>query len=424
VKPLVPALSCALVLGCAPEVRLAPSPPSPSNDTASASPSFSAWEAARIDELAAVDRRLALRMRREPTEVDLFSFDARSLRLEAVARRVASPPRGSERDSKEVEILSRLIAEERARVDEERQLPRSGSELVRGVVATWTTPSSVKDLREYDAWVSSKIDEVLASLAPAASAGSLRSVEITELEDALDPLERLAEPSGYPGTQGTIARLRVALGTSRAAASKGMGWEALHQRLLLHLGVGESESVLREELAQTEGRLRAEAGAALTAAGEADARLARRSSEALVLAEGGCQGQGGASPVRGFAPPPDRSFVCSALHQMADARPEADVRTLLALHDAVTVATWAFAIHVDDVDPVEAPHGRSLLSDVPPERVGRLVRLAAVRPLACIAVARMATILEAKEGDERRARATRWIAYGDAPLDIVARDVR
>jgi len=389
-------------------------------DASESSRAFSAWEGARLTELAAVDPRLALRLGTAPGDSDPFAFDARAWKLEAIAGRIANRPRAQDASSEERELLTRLVAEEQVRVEEERRLPQSGSELVRALVATWTTPSSMKDLREHDAWLASKEDEILAALQPSCP---LSATQVVELEDALDPLERLATPAGYPATQGAIARLRVALGASRPAPEKGLGWDELHRRLVVHLGIADSQAALREEVAGTEARLRAEAGVRLSSAGETEARKVLKDG-GEGLSDGVCKAEAGPpSGVRGLGPSPERAFVCMTLRELASGGPEADLRAVVDLHDAVTIASWAFAIHVDGVDPVEAPHGRPLLGELPPERQGRLVRLAAVRPVACIAVARMALLLDSGGGgpEGRRERAKRWLARGDAPLDLVQR---
>jgi hypothetical protein len=426
-----------------------------------APPSFAEWEQARLAELATVDPRLSLRMRLQPTEADsqkavlgailaedqglrvlgqradLFSFDGRARELDRIAARVASPPRsvpGSDvslTEGKEVELLARMVAEERARVDEERRLPSSASALVRGILVTWSAPASMAELRERDEWLAARLDEVSASMAGA----SLRAVEVTELEDALDPLERLANPSGFPHAQGALARLRVALGAAHAGSGSGMGWPRLHDRLVVHLGVAEPEPALRAELAHTEARLREEAKAELAALPDGDARDALRAAGSLVVDGTSvtsrssaraaiCEGEGSASRVRLFQPPPERAVVSASLCAVAVARTDATAAALLvALHDAVAIATWAVVIHVDHVDPDDAPRGHFLLGDVAPEEMGKLIRFAATRPAACIASARMAALLGEGGAIERQGRARRWLAFGDAPLDIVAREM-
>jgi len=440
--------SCVLLCACGPARPAAEAPaPSIARD-ASAPESFAAWEDARLAELATVDPRLSLRMHIEPSEADsrravleailaedqglrvigqradLFSFDGRARELDLIAARVASAPRVWAAEAPELELLARMVAAERARVDEERRLPSSASSLVRGVVTTWAAPSSMTQLKERDAWLAARLDEVSASM----STAKIRAVEVTELEDALDPLERLAEPSGFPRAQGALVRLRVTLGAAHAGSGSGTGWPALHDRLAVHLGVTEPEAGLRAELARTEARLREEAKTELAAFEEPRAREALRAAAGFVLgalsAPPVCEGEGSRSRVRRFVPPPERAVVCASLRAIAGATTDAESTSLLvAMHDAVAIATWALAIHVDHADPDLAPHGRSLLGEVAPEEAGRLIRFAAARPVACIAAARMAALLGAGGAIERQARARRWLAFGDAPLDIVAREM-
>jgi hypothetical protein len=409
----------AFALACAPAASPARATQPDTSRAVDASQRLAEWEEARLAELASVDPRLSRRMGIEPVSVDVFSFDARERGLAAIARLAAAPQtRRPEAKGEALEtlLLTRMIAEERARVDEERQLPRSGSELVRAIVATWSAPSSMTEAKERDAWLAARLDVLSSSI----EKQPLRDVEKMELEDALDPLEHLADQSSLVEAQGALARLRVMLGASRAGVGKGIGWEALHLRLLVHLGIDESEPVLRAELARTESRLRAEAKARLDAAGERAARAAAQGSESLLLAESACSAEAGASKVRGFSPPPERELLCASLRGQGEGE---GLSVLLATHDAVTLALWGIAMHVDDVDPDETPHRFALLSEVPPERMGRLVRFAATRPVACLALARMAAWLDAGGAEQREARAKRWLAFGDAPLDIVGREM-
>jgi hypothetical protein len=433
------ALPLALATSCAQGgVTPASSPVTPSPNVVA---SFAAWEEAWTTELAAIDPRLARRVRIQPKDADtgraaltailaedpglrvhgqqadLFSFDTRAREVATLAKTVAVAPRT---DPKELELVLRLIDEERARVDEERQMPRSGSELLRGVVTTWSAPSSMAEGKTHDAWLAARVGDLLATLAPE---GSLTATEISELEDAIDPLEHLANPGGYPETQGAIARLRVALGRSRAAAQRGLGWEVLHSRLVVHVGMVDGEPTLRSDLVRVEALLRAEANAALVSLGDVAARAVLQRTEGHLLVERESDAHVEGSRARGFGSPPERAFIGSHLHALVESGAESEASALVLLHDAVALASWALAIHVDGLDPAEAPHGRTLLSDVPPERIGRLVRSAAVRPVACLALLRTATLLEGGGPNERRARASRWIAYGDAPLDVVARDL-
>jgi hypothetical protein len=420
------------------------------NDDRNAAQRFAAWERSVLTDLATVDPRLSRRLRLAPTEAeaehatlgaileedkglhvldgraDIFSFDARARELAAISKRTETRPRtpaaGDESDfeSLEAELLSRMVSEERARVNEERRLPRSGSDLLRGIVGTWTLPSGMSEVKERDEWLAARLDELRASAVRA----PLRAVEISELEDALDPLEHLTDPQGFARAEGAIARLRIALGAEHAATTGGVGWPALSEGLTVHLGVREPESVLRAEIGRTESRLRDEATTRLLPIPEVGAKAITSAAAELVLVERECDGREGKSPIRSAGPPPERSAVCGALRTIAEATtPSEALAALIAEHDAVAIAQWALAIHLDDRDAEHAPEGHRLLGDTPPEREARLVRFAATHPIACIGVARMASLLDSHGKENRHALAMRWLAYGDAPLDLVEREL-
>ncbi len=440
--------ACALASACAGTSGgpRAPESWSGAHNDAAAARRFAAWEAATLAALATVDPRLSLRLGISPTEAeaqhaalgailaedtgvhvldgraDLFSFDERARELGALEIRVSSPPRqpfaGDEAtfESLEVELLSRLVTEESARVGEERRLPRSGSELLRGVVATWVAPAE-SALEARDEWLADRVEQIRDSLGKS----GLRAAEITELEDALDPIERLADPLGFPRSEAAIARLRIALGAERAAPTGGRGWDELSAGLTVHLGIREREETLRSEIERTEARLREEASERLSHVPEERASEIRRAGAQRLLVDGACDARSGRSRIRSAGPPPERAPLCAALHSIADAKTDDDsLAALLALHDAVEIAAWS--MHIEDRVDGHAPPRHALLSDVPPESQGRFLRFAAARPIACIAIARMANLLDVRGAESRQASAKRWLAFGDAPPDIVARE--
>jgi hypothetical protein len=440
-----------LASGCVrePEAPRAAEASAAARDDGEVARRFAEWERSVLTALATVDPRLSLRLRIVPTEADvqraalgailaedkgvrlldgradIFSFDERARELGAIETRLHELPReaaaGDEAafEAMEAELLARMVKEELARVSEERRLPRSGSELLRGVRATWIAPSTMSEVRDRDEWLAARVDEIRDSLGGA----ELRAVEISELEDALDPVERLADPTGFARSEAAIARLRIALGAERATPSGGIGWEALSAGLSVHLGIHDPEVALRSELERTEVRLRDEATGRLSRLPEQSAREIRRAGAEILLVDGVCDGRSGRSPIRGAGPPPERAPLCGALRAISEAKTDTEaLAALLAVHDAVAVARWALSIHLDDRDAAQAPHGQTLLSDVPPEREGRFVRFAATRPLACVAVARMASLLDMDAAESRQARAKRWLALGDAPLDFVAKE--
>src|SRR5262249_22056843 len=115
------------------------------------------------------------------------------------------------------------------------------------------------------------------------------------------------------------------------------------------------------------------------------------------------------SPVRAIDPPPERTLVCELVGALALAPPGSEGELLAELHDWVVVATWAIDVAVDSVDPDHAAHGRDLWSGALPEQGDRIVRFAATRPVASIAVARMASLLGTLTAPERRARVEAWL---------------
>ncbi len=410
-----------------------------------------AAEARTLPALASVDARLSARMHIEPSEeelgkaamgaivhgdegvavvkgaTDLFSFDVRARRIDEERALLARPPALADaapapspilRPRLEWELLSRLVMEEQARLGEEKGLPRSASELVRGVVSTWAPVASTTEAKERDTWLARRLDEVQESLAHA----SLRPVEVTELEGALDPLERLADPLGFPRVQAAMTRLRVALGQLRGPATGTAGWERLEHGLEAHIGMAPEPHALRAMLDELEARLRKEALAALEGRSRDEAAAARESAVRLLLVTGSC-GDPTGSRVRAFAPPPERAAICGALQSLRYPKSEAELAAVVALADDVTVAIWASEINGEGRDPYAAVGAHPLLSHVPPELKGPLMRSVAVRPLLPLGVALMAKLIATQGPEERARRVARWLAFGDAPLDVVSREL-
>jgi hypothetical protein len=276
------------------------------------------------------------------------------------------------------------------------------------------------EARQRDTWLARRLDEVQASLANGAGAGGFTSgVDVTELESALDPLERLADPMGFPRVQASMTRLRVALGQLRVPAAQTDGWEALERGLLAHLGVAPEPKSLRALLEELAASLRAEASAALGRMSYEDARDARAGSHLL---DAGSCGEVTGSPVRSSAPP-ERAPLCAVLQALRYPRSAPGVAALVGLADDVTLAIWAIEIDGDGRDPYRVVSAHPLLSQLPPELEGPLMRTVATRPLLPLGVALMARLLTTPGPEERSSRVARWLAFGDAPLDVVAHEL-
>ena len=360
----------------------------------------------------------------EDGALDFFSFTARARSIEEAEAIVAHTP-SFEIDVKtdstraadaqlERELLVRLVAEEHARLDEERTLPRSASALVRGLVETWGAPESRHAAELRDARIARRLDEVRASLAgPDASRATL-----AELDDALDPLERIATPGDYSKTAQAIARLRVALGDAKPRVQEDdASWPRLQAALRVHLGLTSTARDLRAHFEDAERALRAEASARLSGAHLDEHDLAKR-ADALTLASASCAATVGGSRLRAFPPPPERAPACGALHALADSSGEAGLlAAVIALHDDVVVALWALALHEAHATPGHAIENAHPFFGAQPDREARLLHFAAARPVAAIGAGEIASALETIDVPF----AVEWLARGDVPIDIARR---
>jgi hypothetical protein len=86
---------------------------------------------------------------------------------------------------------------------------------------------------------------------------------------------------------------------------------------------------------------------------------------------------------------------------------------LVALHDDVLLATAAVT--------ASPPPRTGLLSHPEDDRVDALRRAARERPVPAIGVGLAAELLYATPGEEARLRA--WRSLGEAPLDVVEREI-
>jgi hypothetical protein len=347
------------------------------------------------------------------SSLDLFAFRARKHALDEAAKMVAAfreplpetGPLGATlaRPRLERELVERLIEEELARAGDEAQLGDASGDLVRGIVSTWVPPSAPQDWPERDAWVSKHLLEIRESLRD-----NRPRTGPSDLDETLYPLERLLAPLQFPRGSAAIAEVRMALDRDMRPApppevSHRVAWEAK-----VHLGVALDPATLASRLERTERQLRELATTALTAEKNPLEVLAR--ARELLLVERPCP----AVPdtrVRSMAPPPERAAICGALRAFTE---EASIAAaLVALHDDVL---FSFASVVSS-----PPTHTRLLSHLEDDEVTTLQRQARERPVPALGVALAAELLYAKGDAEQRLRA--WRALGEAPLDIVAREL-
>lgn len=398
---------CVFLVACG---APAPRPTSLATPPAAEAPGipFEAAEPKILELLSASDPRVAQRTGISPSEatqqkiqdgsilaedaearvrggsLDLFAFRGRA-RVLKQAREILAASRGGV--PLERELLERLVATEEARTAIESRLGDESASLVRAMVTTWSTPASPGDR---DAWVAKRLAQVRGSLATAGEAAGPSG-----LEEALYPLERLVDPAIFPRAVVALTELRVALADDRRVPPKSMRDSELAARARDFLGVTTPPAELRRELARAEEIVAKQLGA-------------RPDIEARIFVSGRCDG---GSPARALAPPPERLAICGTLRALAsDGR-----AALAALHDEVVAAMWALGAP-DDV--------ARLAAKLDEDRTRELRRFARTEPLVAIGVGAAALLLmRGGEPQKLAERAAAWLAFGDAPLDVVAREL-
>lgn len=407
---------------------------------------FEELEEEVLRDLAALDRRVAMRARITPREEDLrrvalgallaedpslavvdgaidpFSFEARARGLAAVQAKIASTPRDLPRTAVgmtptpafERELLARLVRGEVLRLEEEKKLPRSASALVRAIAETWSPPTTPEQIAERERWIARRLEEVREAMGQA----SLDAVRARELDDALDAVEHLLDAPGFQAATAELVRVREALEAqgSRPAEGAVSEWPDVAARMKIHLGVAASPEELDRALAATAKDLHARAEAALAAANVDRTELVERLAK-IAFAPGPCVDAVPGSRVRSMSAAPERAPACHLRHVVASASDDASRAIALAgMHDHVVVARWALAVATGTAAIGETTRKHPLFALASPDTQARLERIAQARPVMAIAAGEAVRILLADAEPASRART--WNSLGDIPLDI------
>jgi hypothetical protein len=441
-------IAMASATACAPSASLAPrssaapgvtpgaSAPTPADDRAAVR-AFAAVEDDALGWLSAADPRLAVRTNVSAPDavlaaigqeavlaedaaaqihgrsLDLFAFRARAHALAVAAKLVASftaplPETGAEADALarprlERELLARLIAEEQARAVDEAKLGDASGDLVRGILATWTAPEGTSE-PDRDSWVSGRLRLIGDALRTAPPREGPFDLDI-----ALYPLERLLSPLDYPRGSAAIAEVRVVMDQDMRAGPPLATPARVAHAAKVHLGVDVDAPAIAVRLAELEARLRREAQEVVASAGlDRDAVAAR--ARPLLFVTRPCTPPP-RTHVRAIEPPPERAAICGAVRGLAEAGDAA--AALFALHDDVLLALAAVT--------TSPPPRTALLSKPENDRVDEVRRDARERPAVALGVALAAELIYS--GHDPAARITAWNALGDAPLDVVAREL-
>jgi hypothetical protein len=390
-----------------------------------------------LQTLGRTDPRIAARLGdaswREPVDLlvtgpladrevlDPFQYDLRKLALETVDSElghlvlpphVEGPPAILARHRLEEELLARLLAAEWTRLGRERELPRAASALLHAVAEAW--PRSVPDDRRWtlDGRIAWRADRIKDTIAP----HTLSGLEQGELLSAIDAL--LPRVSEMPRARKALLRLRVEVAAMVVAPYSLHGWDDLAEELQPQLGAHLSEDVVTTRLARAERALRAWIDVALGVISAEEARLAMRRAGDRLARPGHCRYVVAGSFVRGMGAPPERLALCARVRAIAEApRDIDDLVALLTLHDDVVLARVAIGLRGERRDPPRELGLASLAPEAP------LLRAAATQPAPVVLRGLAAELLVRAGLPRMKERARAWVAFGDAPLDIVEREL-
>jgi hypothetical protein len=416
-----------MLAACAPAAT--PRTPATTATTNDEAARFAEQEGRALRLLAATDRRIALRagltpsdddkqrmrmgviLEEDPTTVildgmpDTMSFDARKRALDEAERAVTAGAEPGKEPPDERRAFARFLAEERARLERERRLPRAASDIVRAIVETWRPPATPDAAAGRDQWLTRRLSDLRAAVA----SSPMTVAERDELDDALDPLEKQA--LGLTESTKALTALRLSLGDVRTIPGRAPDERELLSELDTFLDWRQGKTALADLLRSLEAELRAAAEPRLAALDRGKrAEVAKRVAELMLRPM--CERR----PTPGSAlgsmrAPPERAGACAAVAALCEA-PDADagLPALVALHDWAVLATWA--MH-------GAPVGGRLLAELESEEKSDATRLALVRPVVAIGAALYAREVT-RVGAETRARACAVRGMGGARLEAIA----
>jgi hypothetical protein len=350
--------------------------------------------------------------------VDVFSFDARARALAALREKIAHSRAAPTTDAS---LLARIVDAEVARVEVERDLPRSASALVRALVATWQPPATQEASADRDRWLSRRLTEVTRSL-DSTEYEAFDVVRARELDEALDGLERLAESGGLSRAMAALVALRERLEALHDVPLRvSAAWPAVARGLRVHLGVEFTPEALDARLNELVTTLLA----ALAEAGKG-ASTAKAAAVALLFGTSACSIPVSNSLVRSMEAPPERLATCE-IRRLAASTADASARAhaLVVFHDYVTVARWALDVARGTSTLREAVAKHRPLSQ--PDSTAPWERLAVVQPVVALGAGLAVATLYGGAPSEfttvaRRARA--WSELGDVPYDIAELELR
>ena len=308
---------------------------------------------------------------RAPAELSaLFDFDARAKVIAEQRARVRSDP-----------ALSRLFAEESARVDEERDLPRSASAIVRTLALDLPIDDTrEEDVRSEDEALVATLDRLRGTLRD----GSLGPLQLAELDDALDPFEK--RTTRLVATPGAVARLRVTLTSLKSAPKESIApWDATRPRLEVFVGNLPSAADLARAFDTSRAALAPRLAAIVPKERSDRERLVSAAAEMLLSSSSTCPD----ARLGEVQAPIERRGLCVLLEALAKNDPVA----LLAADLALDLARWAVAVHQARVDVAAAFANKHAHVNVDEVDGAHLFRFALAHPIEAISLGLAAAIV-------------------------------
>ena len=362
-------------------------------------------------------RRGSVARRIVGSSLDLFAFRARAHALDEAGKLLAAlhaplpetGPSGARWRGRalERELLDRLVAEERARAVDEAQLRRRiGRPGARHRRRRGRQPARPQDVEDRDVWVSGHLLEIRESLRPAGPRTGPPDLDI-----ALYPLERLLAPLQFPRGSAAIAQVRMTLDADMRAVPRLRDAARVARSAKVHLGVDVDPAAMparleraRDAAARPRAARPRPRGRRLPASRRGPGARAAPRRAAL---PGGARHAGARSwrPRRSARP----RAASSARSPRSRSRPRRSWRS-------TTTSLLSFAA------VVPAPPPRTgLLSHPADDDVDALERMARERPVMVLGAALAAELVYGADGAEDRIAA--WRALGEAPLDVVTREM-
>lgn len=308
-------------------------------------------------------------------------------------------------------LFARMLAEENARLEWERTSTLPLPALLRELATMASLDPAPPPA--HDGIVAWRLDELGARLEP-------NTFSELQRADSVAPLRDLERARGWPRTARAAQRVRSQVEALIAAPLELVDYEDLEPMVTLHLGTSLRAAELQRLLVEGREVLGAQLDAGLDVLSPATRKevLARAAERVLVPAQP-CGRIVRGSVMRSLAPPPERALACDGARLLAEANEDvAELTALAVLYDRASLALWAISLHGSDRSASTAARWE-LRS---PVRSEAALAALAQDPLDFLVAGASAAALASAGGGKLRERATAWTAFGNAPLDFVARE--